>query len=85
MIGLFLKTYSWDTLTNVYNFSYGHETDFFETAKFLAKKLDVKELEIEKREKGYVPFCLSNNKLSRLIRIETDYHKRLEEYVLKVI
>ena len=81
MIWAFLKQYQWELPTDIFNVSYGCETDFNNTAEFIVESLQKGNLNIKNEKKGYVPFYLSNDKISKLIEVKTDYFGQLKKYV----
>jgi len=81
MIWAFLKQYQWELPSDIFNVSYGCETDFNNTAEFIVESLQKGNLNIKNEKKGYVPFYLSNDKISKLIEVKTDYFGQLKKYV----
>jgi nucleoside-diphosphate-sugar epimerase len=81
MIWDFLKQYQWELPTDIFNVSYGCETDFNTTAEFIVASLQKGNLKIKNEKKGYVPFYLSNEKIGKLIEVKTDYFGKLNQYL----
>jgi dTDP-D-glucose 4,6-dehydratase len=76
----FLKSYSWSHLCEVFNISYGRETDFIETVQFIERKVQRGQL-IMDGAKGYKTFYLSNEKIKNVVPFDVDYFDRLGEYI----
>lgn len=82
MIIKFLKVYKWEKNIEVFNFSYGVETDFYETAKFIAESLGKQnKLFIDETDKGYRKLFLSNEKLLKHISFNFNYKQSLANYI----
>lgn len=81
MILLFLSSYSWDKPNEVFNVSYGVETDFYQTVEFIRTEMGITEQINFSEIKGYTPFFLSNAKLSQLIPVKRDYYSKLKAYI----
>jgi UDP-glucose 4-epimerase len=82
MFLLFIQNYTWKNLVATYNLSYGTETDFYETARFIKKTLKSSQLLIEEDQKGYIPFYLSNSKVQEVIPVKLDFHNKLSRYII---
>lgn len=86
MILKFIDTYTWKDKFNIYNFSYGQETDFYETATFIAQKLGrLDNILIDEKRRGYKKFYLSNKNLKQLFQFHFDYYTSLQKYILQNI
>jgi nucleoside-diphosphate-sugar epimerase len=81
MMASFLKAYQWNSVYDVYNFSYGCETDIYATAEFIKTELKSSEPTVIEHAKGYVPFYLSNEKLKKIISIPGDFYGSLQKYI----
>lgn len=81
MICAFLKNYDWESSLEIFNVSYGCETDFNVTAEFIIECLKKGQIHFKNYKKGYVPFYLSNHKISKLIEVKTDFFGKLEKYI----
>lgn len=85
MIIEFLKEYSWERNIDVFNFSYGEETDFYETARFIANRLGKQEkLFIHEKDKGYQKLFLCNEKLLKHIHSDFCFKQSLINYIDKL-
>ena len=85
MIIKLLDTYQWEKDIDVFNVSYGEECDFYKTAYFIKESLNSKSEIIEEDSKGYIPFYLSNRKLSSIINITETYKPSLLTYIREVV
>ena len=81
MIGSFIRNYSWQSLIDVFNFSYGEETDFYATADFIQKQVGKAKIIIDENEKGYTTLYLSNKKLLDYIPVNSHYYSSLKKYI----
>ena len=81
MIVIFLARYEWDETMNIFNFSYGEETDFYTTATYIAKVMNRSDLIDIEGGRRYVKLYLSNEKVSRYAKPSMDYWMRLEGYI----
>lgn len=81
MILAFLIRYQWEHPIDIFNVTYGCETDFNATAEFIVASLQKGKLNFRNNKKGYVPFYLSNEKIGKLIEVKTDYFGKLNQYL----
>lgn len=81
MIWAFLTRYQWELPIDTFNVTYGCETDFNATAEFIVASLQKGKLNFKNDKKGYVPFYLSNEKIGKLIEVNTDYFGKLNQYL----
>lgn len=81
MIRDFILSYQWNNSIEIYNFSYGQETDFLETAEkikiFSGSKSRISVLD----GRQYTRFFLSNRKLSRVVSIRASFDQSLKRYI----
>jgi nucleoside-diphosphate-sugar epimerase len=81
IINRFLRRYSWEKDIDIFNISYGEETDICDTAKFIADNLGFPNNLNFKDKKGYLLFYLSNKKLANFVEIKQNYFKSLKSYI----
>jgi nucleoside-diphosphate-sugar epimerase len=86
MIEVLLNNYYWKEDCEVYNLSYGHETDIVDLA-YLIKKILKSDSKISTTNpKGYKPFYLSNKKYLKLTdTYAKDFEKSLSSYIKSIV
>ena len=78
----FLNNYKWELDFDIFNVSYGHETDIIKLAFFIKEKLDSKSKITTTIPKGYLPFYLNNEKYMLLTDNYTkNFNKSLLNYI----
>ena len=75
----FLNNYYWEQDCEVYNISYGHETDIVDLAYLIKKTLKSSSKISTTNPKGYQPFYLSNKKY---LTLTDNYTKNFESSLL---
>ncbi|GJM33459.1 MAG: UDP-glucose 4-epimerase [Saprospiraceae bacterium] len=81
MIISFLKNYDWENDIDIFNLSYGEETDVLETVHFIKENLQSESIIKEESKKGYRQFYLSNKKAKKFIHLNSSYHSSLISYL----
>ncbi len=77
----FIEKYDWKHSIEVFNLSYGRQTDFIECASLIKKALDsASEIRVE-GNKGYVDFYLDNSKIRKYVTINDNYEHSLKGYL----
>jgi len=76
-----LTQYKWELPIDIFNVTYGCETDFYATAEFIVASLQKGKLNFKNDKKEYITFYLSNEKISKLIEVKTDYFGKLDQYL----
>lgn len=77
----FLEKYNWPTGIDVFNISYGEETDFYATAHKVSQIMNCEKLLETSREKNYTKLFISNKKISVFTSPPMSYWSRLDQYV----
>ncbi len=81
MISKFISQYKWDQTFDAFNLSYGEETDIFEVARLIKKKLNSTANILEESPKGYCSFYLDNSKAKKVISIDCSLDKAIDSYI----
>jgi len=77
----FIVDYDWKNTFDIFNISYGEETDIYKTVLFLKKQFSSNSIIKEENKKGYAPIYLSNNKIKKYCNIKCDYYSSLKKYI----
>jgi len=83
MLASFINTYTYEKRFEIFNFSYGEETDPLETAAFIKKTLN-SQSEI-RHTGGYSRFCLKSGRLDERCQAPMGYYERLERYIRETV
>lgn len=77
----FLLRYKWEQTSDVFNFGYGEEIDFVDSAFFISKYIGSSSRVVESGPKQYVRFFLSNKKVRKIVAINYGFRTAIERYI----